>query len=129
MNRRDLFKVMFAAGLASVVPAVVGETLPTIYGDGIHDDTEGLQAALNGDPFNCMDGHVHVAQGQVRITGGLYRVSKPLKISRQLETTINYCQFDVGTFAGPVIMAPGFPENYFSVSVSAQPTEIPDASW
>lgn len=80
MNRRDFFKVTFAAGVASIAPAVLSNTLPVIYGDGKHDDTEGLQAALDDKPFECLDGSVRIIEGQVFLSNAVYLVSKTLTI-------------------------------------------------
>lgn len=80
INRRDFFKVAFAAGVASVAPIALGERLATIYGDGVHDDTEGLQAALDGNGFHARNGCVSVRDGVLYIQGGLYQVSETLVI-------------------------------------------------
>jgi hypothetical protein len=96
VNRRGFFKVAFAAGLATALPALSIETLPTIYGDGIHDDTDGLQAALDGKDFHCRDKSVTVTDGNVRISNGNYLVSRTLVVpNSDRELCIEGCRFEV----------------------------------
>lgn len=80
MNRRDFFKVTFATGVAAAVPAILAERLPEIVGDGVHDDTAGLQAALNGRDFIAHNGCVRVEGGMCYLNGGLYRLTKTLEV-------------------------------------------------
>ena len=37
--------------------------IPTIHGNGIHDDSDGFLAALAGQPFHAVDECVKVAKG------------------------------------------------------------------
>jgi hypothetical protein len=77
----DLPRRSFLKGALSVVAATVvlaklpkDFALPQIIGDGLHDDTAGLQAALNGEPFLC-DGCVVRNATEVVLRGGAYRLT------------------------------------------------------
>lgn len=82
MNRRGFLKIAFAAGVAVAAPAALAdESLPRIVGDGVHDDTAGLQAAFDGKPFACRDDRIEVKDGHVYLGTGWYLISRPLRIS------------------------------------------------
>lgn len=89
ISRRIFLKIGFAAGIATAVPVgislldgrpVLGEhTLPIIMGDGIHDDTAGLQAALAGLPFIANHDCVQVISGTVTFRHGTFRMRTALQ--------------------------------------------------
>jgi hypothetical protein len=99
MNRRSFLRVAFTATAVTAVPVTLAAALetriPVIYGDGKHDDWEGLQAALDGREFACRDGCVRAHGRNVSIIGGTYRISKPLRLpaSEGSYTTIISCEF------------------------------------
>lgn len=72
MNRRIFLKFLAAgvaiAGTPIALKAAIRERLPIIYGDGIHDDSEGLQAAMNGLPFVARNDCVTVSYDRGRRT-------------------------------------------------------------
>ncbi len=79
-TRRDFFKVLFAAGVASAVPAVLSEELPTIYGDGgVNCDADGIAAAVAGKPFLANHGCVTVEKGIVNFHGS-FSIWKPIHV-------------------------------------------------
>lgn len=95
MNRRNFLKITFAAGVASALPALAAEPdIPRIVGDFKHDDTAGLQAALNGEPFICEAGLVRVVGGNVYISGGYFLVTKTLRIGK-VGTYITHSNFEM----------------------------------
>lgn len=55
--------------------------LPVLHGDGIHDDTIALRAALAGEPF-LVDGVIIPGTSSVSLIGGVYRITGPLKVTR-----------------------------------------------
>ena len=62
-------------------PAPSPQSLVTLYGDGIHDDTEGLMALLNGIPVQLdYVGVKVVEEGNIDMRGGVFLVSKTLII-------------------------------------------------
>ena len=85
MNRRSFLKIAGTAGLLAVTPITLASALatkvPIIYGDGIHDDTEGLQAAVSGKDFVCESGIVHVSGNTVNILGGTFLISDTITIT------------------------------------------------
>lgn len=94
-TRRDFFKVMLAAGVATAVPALLADKLPVIYGDGIHDDTDGLQAAFDCKEFLCRNDCVRVFDGRMHLNGGLYVVSRTLIVRGDSDITLANAVFDV----------------------------------
>lgn len=59
MNRRGFLKLTTVLGVVAVTPITLKaaglERLPVIHGDGMHDDSEGIRAAIRGEPFVCRD--------------------------------------------------------------------------
>lgn len=76
LNRRKFLGGMLAVSAAAIVPLTI-ETYPRIVGDGVHDDTAGLQAAFNGQPF-IADGFVVRECNTVYINSGTYRLTDTL---------------------------------------------------
>ena len=70
-----------AAAVATVaVGKVTNLFLPRIVGDGIHDDTAGLQAAINGEEFVSEKASC-ISPGRIYLGPGTYRISD----------TLNFC--------------------------------------
>lgn len=78
MNRRSFLKIAGAAGLLTVTPISIASALatkvPIIYSDLIHDDTDGLQAALDGKDFVCEKSIVVRDGNKVFVRGGKFLV-------------------------------------------------------
>lgn len=56
VSRRSFLRGALTVAAASLVPVSAAKALglddvPTLWGDGVHDDTEGLQALIDGKPF------------------------------------------------------------------------------
>lgn len=82
LSRRQLFKFGAAAVLSAVVaPAAFGTSAPVLWGDGIHDDTEALQAAMDGEDFIADGKRVNVAEG-FTVTGGIFRLTDTLHLRK-----------------------------------------------
>lgn len=61
-----------------------GAGVPTLWGDGEHDDTLGLQALLNARPFKNRTGRkITQMPGLTVIPDRIFRVSEPLLVSGQ----------------------------------------------
>ena len=111
VNRRGFLKIAFGAAAVTAIPVVLTRALerrlPVIYGDGVHDDTEGLQAALDGREFICRDSCVTVYGTDVFMHGGNYRISQTLHVGRGLRgaknATIMGCRFDSPNTLDPFI--------------------------
>jgi hypothetical protein len=77
----QLSRRSFLGGILSVSAVAVAPLahVPRIVGDGIHDDTAGLQAAFDGAPFEA-DGFVMQRAGRLVISGGMFRTTGPLNL-------------------------------------------------
>lgn len=99
MNRRKFLQLSIAAGVAVAVPIslqhAVARHLPIIKADGIHDDTTGLQAALNGEPFVCDSGYVTLKGSHFLLQGGSYLVTKQLLIPALESVTFKDANFKI----------------------------------
>ena len=102
MNRRSFLKIAGAAGLLTVTPISIASALakkvPIIYSDGIHDDTEGLKAAVSGKDFVCDSGIVHVSGDTAIIRGGNFLLSDTVSIT-DTRAFISNCKFVMGESA------------------------------
>lgn len=78
MNRRSFLRGVLALTVAPSLP-LVGVALPRIVGDGVHDDTDGLQALFAGQPF-VVDSEVVRAQAGL-VSGGTFRLTRTLVIA------------------------------------------------
>lgn len=82
LTRRWFLGGALAVAGATVIPmAGLFKGLPRIVGDGIYNDTAGLQAALDGEPFVC-DGLVVRDATTIFLRSGTYKVTSPLVIGR-----------------------------------------------
>ena len=87
MNRREFFKSLMAAAAIAAVPFqwAYSKVAHRLYGDGLHDETEALQALLDGQPVLMPDGRT-VQQlgsptrqpGPPYLQPGTYKVTKIL---------------------------------------------------
>ena len=81
LTRRSFLRGLLTVAAVSIAPAtILHADIPRIVGDGIHDDTLGLQAALDGKPFVC-EGCVVSNTHSVYIGPGIYRISGTLNIT------------------------------------------------
>ena len=83
MNRRGFFKIAAGGAAVAFVGIETSEALPVFRGDGEHDDTEALQAAIDGQPFEDQSVNglavdvnagklVLIGAGVIRLTDALY---------------------------------------------------------
>lgn len=79
LNRRQLFRFGAAATLtAAITPAAAALVIPTLWGDGVHDDSDGLEAGLNGKPVHVAGRKLTIVEGH--LVGGIYTVSRTLNV-------------------------------------------------
>jgi hypothetical protein len=97
VNRRSFLKIAFAVGVASALPISLTKDLedswPIVYGDGVHDDTAGLQAALRGENFIARNECVQVTEGCCFIHDGSFLISRTIDLgsSRISSTKVFGC--------------------------------------
>src|SRR5260221_4715067 len=108
MNRRSL---LIGLGSALLAPAIVRasslmpvrESVPILWGDGIRDDSEGLQACLDRKPYRwngliqrALDGEI------VRLPSAAYRMTRTI-IVRKRDLLVRDSRF-IGDFSGKHVM-------------------------
>lgn len=107
VSRRSFLGGALSLFAATAIPAGAFASVPVIYGDGISDDTAGLNALLAGEPFRVEnsgvlaisdEGYAVVRDGNFRVTGPLY--------ARRDNVDISYCRF-VFSGEGPVLSLEG----------------------
>ncbi|MBR9807460.1 MAG: hypothetical protein GYB49_09585 [Alphaproteobacteria bacterium] len=64
--------------VATPIPDYTGPA-PILYADGVHDDTEALQAFLSGEPFRIAGGYEGVLHHQIYVSQGEFLLSKGLE--------------------------------------------------
>jgi hypothetical protein len=84
MNRRDFLKTMAGAAGVVIAPGIVSRaaawvTVPTIYGDGIHDDAPGLQALIDGKEVRSLTKTAWRADNVIFMGGGTYLLKDSLR--------------------------------------------------
>lgn len=97
MNRRTFLKM--SGGVAVVVAAPswlkrLAESVPILYGDGVHDDQPALQALLDGKVIEDRTGSTRRIGDVVYLASGSYRVGAPIKLNPEQQTVITSCRFD-----------------------------------
>ena len=92
LTRRSFFRGALALTALAATPALSKISFaPMIYGDGVRDDTDGLQALLSGQPFQVAEdavGHFFSDAMDVQIIGGRHRTTRPL-FARGFKGTIH----------------------------------------
>ena len=93
ISRRFFLQGALSVAALSVVPSAMADA-PRIVGDGIHDDTAGIQALLDGRPFVCDDERIAISDDDhVYLTGGLFRTTRTIYYARRCNVTISRCTF------------------------------------
>jgi hypothetical protein len=97
VSRRSFLGGILALTAVAVAPKVMAEPLPRIVGDGVHDDTAGLQALFDGNPFTADPRYgvqwVELEDG-LRLTGGKFRLTETVRIVGRKHFVIEGCRFD-----------------------------------
>lgn len=81
---------LFGLGAASLVasPKLIMSRLPLLYGDGVHDDAEALNAMFAGKPIKLAETgdtfrpFFSSTSEHIALRGGRYRISKPVQFTR-----------------------------------------------
>ena len=88
-TRRGFFKLIAGAAIAPVAAkaAALMPSAPILWGDGVHDDTEALQALLDGRVVEFVD--ASMAQGAgwsgdyFRMPNGIFRTTAPIRMGSE----------------------------------------------
>jgi hypothetical protein len=94
LSRRFFLGGLLAVGAASTVTlAPLLPLRPQLWADGIHDDTKALNALFNGETVDILNDEVRLLSSEtVTLSGGLFRVSNALRITRP-KTIVYNCEF------------------------------------
>ncbi len=106
-TRRGFLTGMLAAGAVAALPAMSKAYVPTLHGDLIHDDTEALQALLDGKSI-IRDGQLlePIAGQPIVLQGGRYLVSNTLRLTAS-NTVIRDAYFKITDSVKYCIQAEG----------------------
>lgn len=91
LSRRSFLRGTVAVASAAVImnPAdfLAARQIPIICGDGVHDDTAGLQALLDGLPVDIRNDCARVMTGNgVRLSRGIFKITRTLVVRREYTT-------------------------------------------
>lgn len=91
LSRRSFLGGALAITAATALPASAFASAPIIYGDGAHDDTAGLQAALDGKPFRVAGEGAYIVrrEGTIFIGKGSFRLSDTLHLRGSTKATLS----------------------------------------
>lgn len=88
LNRRSFLQGCLIVTAAAAIPAQALKALeaikplPILWADGVHDDSDALDAMLSGQPFRTLDGFIgEAAEG--RLVGANLRISRSIIITRE----------------------------------------------
>jgi len=125
-----------AGALLFADPAVAYSKLPVLWGDGVHDDTDALNALFNGkrvrsgeagDTFRPL-----FHDGWVALKGGHYAISGTIKHSvpfMLLDATVTQREVNTPVFSGVFAGSPERPcmivRNTFNMRAAKDPHEDP----
>lgn len=88
LSRRSFLGGALVLAVATQLPgaALARSEVPWLWGDGMHDDTAGLQAMLDGKPVYVVKDRevITAAEGQpISFSGGQYRISETIVFRRR----------------------------------------------
>lgn len=87
ITRRRFLQGVAALAAVVVLPKLplpeLGPTVPILYGDGVHDDSPGLQALINGEPVDKRDNASRMLpDGTLYISAGTYLIGETVRLRR-----------------------------------------------
>lgn len=96
MNRRSFLRgliaapAIVAAGSLMPIRSIERFLLPTLWGDGVHDDSAAIQALIDGKPY-IKNGLV---VGSSLLNGGHYLLNKTIILGASYTAMITNCSFE-----------------------------------
>jgi hypothetical protein len=105
VSRRSFLGGALALTAAAQLPSALYASVPLIYGDGVHDDTAGLQAALDGKPFKVVGKGVYIVdhKGFIHLQDGAFKLTDTLHIRRS-NVSVMRCAFDATETKGKCVL-------------------------
>lgn len=114
MDRRTFFKGALALIAVSALPAASSADLPVLYLDGVNDDSDGLDALMNGRSVIIQGDAVRAETGHLE--GATLLLSRPICMARG-NMTIKNCVF---RFTGQFLAMPPA-SNFDGVQIMLSP--------
>jgi hypothetical protein len=109
LSRRSFLRGVVTVGV--VIAALPRVVLPQLWGDMIHDDTDGLQALMDRKPVEIIhDGAKILPNGRLWINGGKFRVTRPVTLRSYTDLTNSIFY---GDYPEPILIANGDCEHCF----------------
>ncbi|MCW2337281.1 hypothetical protein M2337_001514 [Sphingobium sp. B2D3A] len=93
-------------GAAMVPAALQAAEVPVLHADGIHDDTDALEALFAGRQVRVAQKDVvaRYENGTVRLINGRYLMSRPVRAHGDAAVYTGHCTFRIGE--GPALPYP-----------------------
>lgn len=82
MSRRSFLRGALVVSASAVLPLpALSAPYPILYGDGIHDDTDALNALFRGDTVICENEAITIKKGDaIHLNGGTYRTTATIDV-------------------------------------------------
>jgi hypothetical protein len=94
-TRRSVLAGAAVLSAAAVLPT--SQAVATLHADGIHDDTEALQALFDGKRVRVARDGVTARNegGLVRLIGGSFRQRRPIRVRSDTNLYCGHCSFQL----------------------------------
>ena len=90
-RRSFLGGLLTVAAVAAVPSSLKLLDLPLLTGDGVADDTDAIQAMIEGRPFRTIDGFAGIA-GQGTLRGARFLISRTIKVTQAAHLVLRDCE-------------------------------------
>jgi len=92
VSRRSFLRGVLAVSVvAATAKLAIAEHIPTLYGDGMHDDAPALNALFSGKPFRVDNETIVASDGQ--LNGGSFAIKSTVHI-RSNSFTVRNCRIE-----------------------------------
>jgi len=95
MSRRAFVGTTVAVAAAAALPLQSLRAAVPLYGDGVHDDTDALQALFDGHPVRPMQAGMVARNenGTVRLLNGSFQMREPIRTNASTNLYSGHCSF------------------------------------
>ena len=103
ISRRSFFRLAVGAAAVVAVPIPLGDVarIPVLYGDGVHDDAEGLNALIRGEEVSFADpamaSRVGWRKGFLDLGGVTFHVKTPVLVDSGRQPPIHLRNMDLSS--------------------------------